>query len=145
MNLVLGDMVPTNIHGFVTIVTNHAGDDVYTFDNAVKPRSGAFYARQIVGSVNYEAGNNLLDFSHGWLNFQIEHHVWPNLSMLQYQKQIRIMSSPHGLLCTARNEFLLGHQRAYECYTRHVRDVYGPRFKIPFSHDTSNVAHKQGH
>ena len=26
------------------------------------------------------------DFFHGWLNFQIEHHLWPQLSMLSYQK-----------------------------------------------------------
>ena len=26
------------------------------------------------------------DFLHGWLNYQIEHHAWPQLSMLSYQK-----------------------------------------------------------
>ena len=99
MNLVLGDML-SNVHGFITIVTNHAGDDVYTFDNAVKPKSGAFYARQIVGSVNYDAGNDLVDFSHGWLNYQIEHHVWPDLSMLQYQKgapRLKKICETHGV------------------------------------------------
>jgi fatty acid desaturase len=23
---------------------------------------------------------------HGWLNYQIEHHVWPDMTMLQYQR-----------------------------------------------------------
>ena len=35
------------------------------------------------------------DFFHGWLNFQIEHHQWPQLSMLSYQKaapEVRVVS-----------------------------------------------------
>jgi hypothetical protein len=52
INLMLADLA-TNFHGFLTIVTNHAGEDVYAFDDEVKPKSGAFYVRQIVGSVNY--------------------------------------------------------------------------------------------
>ena len=27
---------------------------------------------------------------HGWLNYQIEHHMWPQLSMLSYQKSAPI-------------------------------------------------------
>lgn len=84
VNLVLAELV-TNIHAFVTIVTNHAGEDLYTFQDAVKPKSPSFYVRQIVGSVNFATGNDWTDFRHGWLNYQIEHHVWPDLSMRQYQ------------------------------------------------------------
>ena len=84
-NLVLADLL-TNIHAFTTIVTNHAGEDLYTFDDAVKPKTSSFYVRQVVGSANYATGTDLVDFSHGWLNYQIEHHVWPDFSMLQYQK-----------------------------------------------------------
>lgn len=76
----------TNLHAFVTIVTNHAGEDLYTFDDAVKPKSPSFYVRQIVGSGNYDYGDDVTDFAHGYLNYQIEHHVWPDLSMLQYQR-----------------------------------------------------------
>ena len=84
INLVAAEFL-TNIHAFITIVTNHAGEDLYTFDDAVKPKSSSFYVRQIVGSANYATGDDLTDFSHGWLNYQIEHHVWPDLSMRQYQ------------------------------------------------------------
>ena len=84
-NLILADLL-TNIHGFITIVTNHAGEDVYSFRDDVKPKTGSFYVRQIVGSVNYDSGTDVIDFAHGWLNYQIEHHVWPDLSMLQYQR-----------------------------------------------------------
>ena len=99
VNLILADLL-TNIHGFITIVTNHAGNDVYTFDDAVKPRTGSFYVRQIVGSVNYAAGTDAVDFAHGWLNYQIEHHVWPDLSMLQYQRgapQLKAICEKYGV------------------------------------------------
>jgi len=76
----------TNVHSFLTIVTNHAGEDLYTFDDAVKPRTSSFYVRQIVGSANYQCGSDAVDFAQGFLNYQVEHHVWPDLSMLQYQR-----------------------------------------------------------
>jgi len=85
INLIFAELL-TNIHGFITIVTNHAGEDLYKFDDEVYPKSGSFYVRQIVSSTNYHTGTDPIDFSHGWLNYQIEHHVWPDLSMLQYQK-----------------------------------------------------------
>lgn len=69
VNVVLADLV-TNIHSFITIVTNHAGSDLYTFKDAVKPRTPAFYVRQITGSVNYDLGDDVTDFSHGWLNYR---------------------------------------------------------------------------
>jgi hypothetical protein len=84
MNLIAAELL-TNAHAFLTIVTNHAGEDLYTFKDAVKPKSSAFYVRQIVGSANYDTGSDPVDFAHGFLNYQIEHHVWPDLSMRQYQ------------------------------------------------------------
>lgn len=72
VNLILAELL-TNIHAFVTIVTNHAGEDLYTFDDAVKPKTSSFYVRQIVGSANYDTGNDVTDFWHGFLNYQIEH------------------------------------------------------------------------
>jgi fatty acid desaturase len=75
----------TNLHAFVTIVPNHAGDDLYRFDTPMADR-GEFYLRQIVGSTDYRTGGDLNDFLHGWLNYQIEHHLWPDMTMLQYRK-----------------------------------------------------------
>jgi fatty acid desaturase len=99
VNLILAEAV-TNVHAFATVVTNHCGRDLYTFDDAVKPRSPSFYVRQIVGSANYATGTDLIDFSHGFLNYQIEHHVWPDLSMLQYQKaapRLKAICQKHGV------------------------------------------------
>lgn len=75
----------TNFHTFLVIVTNHAGDDLPRFDSGMKSK-GDFYRRQISGSVNYRTGSDFNDFMHGYLNYQIEHHLWPDMTMLQYKK-----------------------------------------------------------
>jgi fatty acid desaturase len=92
----------------VTIVTNHAGNDLYTFNDAVKPKTPAFYVRQIVGSANYDLGTDAIDFSHGYLNYQIEHHVFPDLSMLQYQKaapKLKAICNKYGVPYIAESVF----------------------------------------
>ena len=107
INLVAADLI-TNIHGFITIVTNHAGDDVYAFDDAVMPQTDSFYVRQVVGSVNYDLGTDSVDFAHGWLNYQIEHHVWPSLSMLQYQRgapKLEAICNKYGVPYVKENVF----------------------------------------
>lgn len=74
----------TNMHTFLVIVPNHAGDDVMMFEDKGKGR-GEFFLRQILGSVNYPTGSDFNDFFYGWLNYQIEHHLWPDIPLSQYQ------------------------------------------------------------
>jgi len=74
----------TNLHTFLVIVPNHAGDDVMMFEEKGKGK-GEYYLRQILGSVNYPTGTNFNDFFYGWLNYQVEHHLWPDASLAQYQ------------------------------------------------------------
>jgi len=74
-----------NLHSFLVIVPNHSAEDIYMFNKPHKGE-GEFYLRQIMGSVNYNTGSDLIDFGHGWLNYQIEHHLFPNLPLSQYQK-----------------------------------------------------------
>jgi len=74
----------TNMHTFLVIVPNHAGDDVMMFEEKGKGR-GEFYLRQILGSVNYPTGSDTNDFFYGWLNYQVEHHLWPDIPLSQYQ------------------------------------------------------------
>jgi len=74
----------TNMHSFLVIVPNHAGDDVMMFEEKGKGK-GEYYLRQILGSVNYPTGSDLNDFFYGWLNYQVEHHLWPDVSLAQYQ------------------------------------------------------------
>jgi fatty acid desaturase len=98
INLVLAEFV-TNAHAFVTIVPNHAGPDLYRFEGRTRSR-GEFYLRQIVGSSNYRCGGDLCDVMHGWLNYQIEHHLWPDLPLLAYrraQPQVRALCERHGV------------------------------------------------
>ena len=84
INVLLAEAL-TNIHSFLTIVPSHAASDLCRFTTPVTNRN-EFYVRQIVGSSNYRCGGDLNDFLHGWLNYQIEHHLWPDLSMRQYQQ-----------------------------------------------------------
>ena len=95
----------TNLHSFLVIVTNHAGDDLYRFDRHCEARSATYYLRQIISSANFTTGKpgtflgDLNDFHHGWLNYQVEHHLWPDLSMLSYQKAAPLVKD----LCKKHN------------------------------------------
>lgn len=146
-NLLLADVV-SNLHSFIVIATNHAGDDLYRFEKGpARVNTGTWYMRSVISSANFRTGGDLNDFMHGWLNYQIEHHVsrparwadprrgsrtrdlwregctlthrpdtacvrcsvrlcasppqvWPNLSMLSYQKsapQLRAICEKHGV------------------------------------------------
>ncbi len=87
-----------NFHSFSVIVPNHSAGDIYRFETPHKTQ-GEFYLRQIMGSVNYKTGTNPVDFVHGWLNYQIEHHLFPNLPLSQYQKMQPIVKE----ICAKHN------------------------------------------
>jgi len=74
-----------NLHSFLVIVPNHSAEDIYMFNEPHKS-TGEFYLRQIMGSVNYNTGSDWKDFLHGFLNYQIEHHLFPNMPHSYYQK-----------------------------------------------------------
>ena len=96
-----------NLHSFLVIVPNHSAEDIYRFDTPHKSQ-GEFFLRQIMGSVNYNTGSDLIDFSHGWLNYQIEHHLFPNLPLSQYQKLqplIKELCLKHNLEYRQENVF----------------------------------------
>lgn len=107
-NLFYADVL-TNVHGFIAVVTNHAGDDMYRFRDGCRPFSGSFFVRQVLASVDFAMGTDLIDFMHGFLNYQIEHHLWPNLSMLSYQKSaplVRSICKKHGIPYVKENVFI---------------------------------------
>jgi fatty acid desaturase len=108
INLLLAEIL-TNMHGFLAVVTNHAGNDMYRFRHGCRPFSGSFYLRQVLASVDFSMGTDLVDFFHGWLNYQIEHHLWPSLSMLSYQKsapKVREVCAKHGVPYIKENVFI---------------------------------------
>jgi len=98
MTTVLAELF-TNLYTFLIIVPNHAGDDLFRFDTPISDRA-ELTVRSVIGSVNYKTGGDLNDFLHGWLNYQIEHHVWPDLSMLKYQQaqpRLKAICRRHGV------------------------------------------------
>jgi fatty acid desaturase len=89
----------TNIHTFLMIVPSHAASDLYRFTTPVSNRN-EFYVRQVIGTSNYRCGSDGNNFLHGFLNYQIEHHLWPDLSMRQYQQvqpQVKALCQQHGI------------------------------------------------
>jgi fatty acid desaturase len=97
-NSVLADVL-TSLHTFLVVGPNHTGEDLYRFDSPPESR-GARYVQQVVGSANYRTGGDLNDFAHLWLNYQIEHHLWPDLPMLKYrevQPKVRALCEKYGV------------------------------------------------
>lgn len=97
----------TNIHTFMVVVTNHAGEDVPYFKNKVSSKS-EFYLRQVIGSVNYTCGNEVIDFLHGYANYQIEHHLIPDLPMNHYrelQPKVKALCLKFGIPYKQENIF----------------------------------------
>lgn len=82
--LVIAEIM-TNLHSFLVIVPNHSAEDIYQFSTPHKTQ-GEYYLRQIMGSVNYNTGSDFIDFMHGFLNYQIEHHLFPNMPLSFYQE-----------------------------------------------------------
>jgi fatty acid desaturase len=83
---IVGAEAFNNVHAFATIVTNHAGSDLWHFDSSCKADSAEFIMRAILGSTAYPAGNDYIDYFHGYLNYQAEHHSFPALTPLHYQR-----------------------------------------------------------
>ncbi len=91
--------VLSNFHTFLVVGPNHTGEDLYRFDSSPEGR-GERYLAQVIGSANYRTGGDLNDYLHLWLNYQIEHHVFPDLSMLQYQRvqpKVRALCEKYGI------------------------------------------------
>ncbi|MEE9342723.1 MAG: fatty acid desaturase [Gammaproteobacteria bacterium] len=88
-----------NLHSFLVIIPNHSAADIYRFEESSSSR-GEFYLRQIIGTVNYKSGSDFIDFLHGWLNYQIEHHLFPALPLNHYQQmqtKVKEICAKHNL------------------------------------------------
>ena len=82
---VLAAELLTNLYTFILIASSHTGEDVYRFDVGTRGRPD-FYRHQLLGTINYTRGPLLRDFLQMWINYQIEHHIFPNLPPSQYPR-----------------------------------------------------------
>jgi fatty acid desaturase len=98
INSIAADVL-TNLHTFLVVGPNHAGDDLHRFEG--RPSSKAeHFVRQVVGSTNYATGGDLGDFLQLFLNYQIEHHLFPDIPMLAYQRiqpEVKALCEKHGI------------------------------------------------
>ncbi|WP_084544843.1 fatty acid desaturase family protein [Derxia gummosa] len=88
-----------NLHSFMVIGPNHSGEDLCRFDQHIGSRE-EFYVHQVLGSANYATGHDLGDHAQIWLNYQIEHHLFPDLPALKYQEiqpEVKRICLRHGL------------------------------------------------
>lgn len=96
----------TNLHSFVVVSANHTGADLPRFDGP--PRTGHDrLVRQIEGTANYTTPAavrpqvaEVLDHLHLWLNFQIEHHLFPDLPPHRYreiQPEVKRLCAEYGV------------------------------------------------
>lgn len=88
-----------NLWSFLIIAPNHTGDDLHRFDGGLRGRA-EFHLQQVTGSVNYTSSNQFTDFLQGYLNYQIEHHLWPDLPALKYRQaapEVRRICERHGV------------------------------------------------
>lgn len=98
VNLVLAEVLE-NIQAFAVITPGHTGSDLYRFDQPAR-EPGEHQFRQVIGTTNFTLGGDLNDHLHMWLNYQIEHHLWPDLTLLQYRRiapELQALCERHGI------------------------------------------------
>ena len=95
----LGAEALANLHTFIVVGPNHTGDDLHRFDEPARSKAEAA-VRQVLGSVNYACGSELVDYAHLYLNYQIEHHLFPDIPMARYreiQPRVKALCAKHGI------------------------------------------------
>jgi fatty acid desaturase len=89
----------SNVHTFCLITPNHTGDDMFRFEERPVGRA-ELYARQVMGSADFTGGSDLADFFQGYLNYQIEHHLFPDLppkKLQEAQPLVEALCEKHGV------------------------------------------------
>jgi len=99
LNLVGAELVD-NVWSFATMATNHCGSDLWCFSTPCKAESPEFFLRAVLGSTAFPAGDEITDYVHGYVNYQPEHHAFPELSPLHYQRlhrRFKAVCFEHGV------------------------------------------------
>lgn len=82
---VIGAEALTNMHSFLTIIPNHTGKDLVSPLYHHKNKE-EYYYNQLLTSVNYTSNGFWADYLQGYLNYQIEHHLFPDLPVSVYPR-----------------------------------------------------------
>lgn len=81
-NSLLAELL-VNLHAFAVVGPTHTGVDIPIFQGKARNR-GEFFVRQVLGSVNYRSSGPVSRFLQGYMGYQIEHHLFPDLPLSQY-------------------------------------------------------------
>lgn len=98
INRILAELL-SNLQTFLIIVPSHAAEDLMAFEGPLKSKED-FYLRQALSTANYRTGGDLNDFLHMWINYQLEHHLFPDLPMSKYQEiqpEVKAIFQKHGV------------------------------------------------
>jgi NADPH-dependent stearoyl-CoA 9-desaturase len=90
-----------NVWAYAVIYCGHLTEDAAAFreEDLVSEDRSRWYARQVLGTSNFELGwlGHVLS---GHLGFQIEHHLFPNIPAWRYREmapRVRDICERHGL------------------------------------------------
>jgi len=70
-----------NVYSWALITPSHTGTDICRFDHTPASRD-EWYLHQVLGTANYPRGRSWRNWAQAWMNYQIEHHLCPNLTLL---------------------------------------------------------------
>lgn len=90
-----------NLWAYAVIFCGHFPDDVETFTKRTLDNESRaeWYLRQMLGSANFRGGK-LLTIMSGNLNYQIEHHLWPDMPSNRYAAmgtEVEALAREYGL------------------------------------------------
>ena len=103
MARLLADML-LGLYMFSIGVTNHVGKDLYEFSIDTTGTSwdskGEWYLQQILSTTSFASPNDFTDYLHCFMNYQIEHHLMPNLPPSKYKKarhEVQLICLRHNI------------------------------------------------
>jgi fatty acid desaturase len=98
VNSLLAELL-VNLHAFAVVGPTHTGVDIPVFQGKARNRE-EFFVRQVLGSVNYRSTGPVSRFLQGYMGYQIEHHLYPDLPLRQYplvQAQVEALCAKYEI------------------------------------------------
>ena len=96
----------------------------------MKPNTGSFYVRQIIGSTNYAMGTDIIDFSHGFLNYQVSntspsvlsifHHYYHSCVISLHTIMITLMITLSDSFVSRFVSFLISYPHVHLQLSKHT-------------------------